>query len=196
MVGLTGGIGSGKSMCAKIFEIIGIPVYYSDDRAKMLMVNDKNIVAQLIAIFGPNSYCADGSLNRPHLSQAIFNDATLLKKMNSVVHPAVRNDFILWHTQHSHDTPYTIQESALLFETGSYKFFDSIILVDAPKELRIKRVKQRDQVSRKEVLKRMDKQLPAKFKRSKSNYIIKNNGKKSVIRQVLEVHLSLIDRKT
>lgn len=196
MVGLTGGIGSGKSMCAKIFEIIGIPVYYSDDRAKMLMVNDKNIVAQLIAIFGPNSYCADGSLNRPHLSQAIFNDATLLKKMNSVVHPAVRNDFILWHTQHSHDAPYTIQESALLFETGSYQFFDSIILVDAPKELRIKRVKQRDQVSRKEVLKRMDKQLPAKFKRSKSNYIIKNNGKKSVIRQVLEVHLSLIDRKT
>jgi dephospho-CoA kinase len=115
--------------------------------------------------------------------------------MNAVVHPAVRNDFYQWHMEQSKIHPYTIQESALLFETGSFQFFDSIILVDAPVKLRIKRVRERDHISRKEVISRIDKQMPAKMKRSKSDYIIKNNGRKSIIRQVCHIHRSLLESK-
>lgn len=192
MVGLTGGIGSGKSFCAALFEEAGVPVYYSDDRAKALMTSNNSIISKIKQLFGEESYHEDGSLNKSLIAQAIFNNAELLKAMNAIVHPAVREDFYKWHMISSEEYPYTIQESALLFETGSYQFFDAIILVDAPKYLRLQRVISRDKTTRKEVLARMAKQMPAKAKRPHAHYIIRNDGRKSVLKQVMAIHYRLM----
>ena len=191
VIGLTGGIGAGKTTCAAIFEELGISIYYSDEQAKTIMNTDSDLRAKLKDTFGNESYLSDGSLNRGHLSRLIFQDQANIGKINAIVHPAVRNDFIKWCMTNSNNI-YLLQESALLFETGSYKYFTKNILVDASEALRIERVSNRDQVTEQQVRDRMSKQLPSSDKRKLADYIIENDGDISLMNQVIEIHLDIL----
>ena len=190
-VGLTGGIGTGKSICASIFHSLGIPIYESDQQAKRLMSHDDEVRTSLVEAFGKDVYDAKGQLDRKKLASIVFNDSSQLARINSIVHPAVRRDFINWTKAHEH-YPYIIQESALVFEIGLNKFYDKVIVVDAPKELRIDRVIRRDQSSREQVLSRMSKQLPQEEKVLQADFVIQNDGEQSIIQQVLTIHITLL----
>lgn len=191
-IGLTGGIGSGKSLCADIFEWLGIPVYRSDAEAKRLMESDPVLIAEISELFGPDSYLDSGGLNRKFLAQMIFADKEMLKKMNERVHPAVRRDFTTWTKKYS-AAPYVLQESAILFETGLYHSFDRIILVDAPEEIRISRVMSRDNTTRQETKRRMENQWDSARKRMLADYIIDNDNEGSLFRQILLIHRGLLN---
>ncbi len=191
IIGLTGGIGSGKSYCAKIFEKLGVPIYYSDARAKQLMKSDEDLKSQIIQLFGDESYRSDQSLNRKHLSNLIFNNKELLKQMNQIVHPAVRKDFLEWGEIQLNKHKYVLQESALIFETGSHKIMNKVILVDAPVEIRLARVMARDKVDKSSVQNRMSKQLPSAEKRKKADYLIDNDGSQ-LVTPILNIHFELL----
>ena len=189
-VGITGGIGSGKTTVCKIFETLGIPVYYADDRAKWLMMHDQGLKKQIIEIFGPAAYLENGQLNRTYIGQIAFTTPDKLKALNAAVHPAVAKDSVIWNKAQK-EVPYTLKEAALLFEAGSYKLLDKIITVTAPVEMRIERVMQRDQVDRAAVLARMDKQWPEKEKVERADFVINNDDQKGLIKQVLAIHQAL-----
>ncbi|MFT4565608.1 MAG: dephospho-CoA kinase [Saprospiraceae bacterium] len=191
-IGLTGGIGSGKTTCAAIFEALGIPVYYSDARAKAIMNTNDQLRTELKEVFGEESYLSDGSLNRSYLSRLIFKDNSNIAKINSIVHPAVRNDFIKW-CEENITSQYVLQESALMFETGSYKSFDKNILVDASEEIRIDRVMKRDGIPAEQVRERMAKQLLSSDKRKLADFIIENDGNQGLVKQVVAIHLSILE---
>jgi len=184
-VGLTGGIGSGKSTVAKIFEILGIPVYYADAAAKQIMNEDKVLKDRIIQHFGAESY-VDQKLNRAHLSASVFNDAEKLSLLNSIVHPATIAHAETWMGQQL--APYIIKEAALLFESGSAKTLDYIIGVYSPIEIRIKRVMQRDGLSRQDVISRIEKQMNEEEKMKLCDAVIKNDESELLIPQVLEIH--------
>ena len=150
------------------------------------------VIRAILKIFGPDSYDVRGRLNRAHLAKIIFNNPRKLKKMNSIVHPAVREDFIEWCGQQYGET-YVIQESALLFETGSYKLFDQTILVTAPMETRIARVVNRDETDEASVKARIDKQMPDEEKLKLCDHVIQNDGRQSLIRQVMGIHQKVLD---
>ncbi len=190
-VGITGGIGSGKTTVCKIFETLGIPVYYADTRAKWLMAHDPVLVSGIRALLGAQAYFADGSLNRAYIAQAVFGDDEKLGKLNRLVHPAVAEDGERWHEARK-GAPYTIREAALLFESGNYRAMDKMITVFAPEELRIQRVVARDQSSPEAVKARMDKQMPEEEKIRRSDYVIHNDGSQPLIRQVLAIHRELL----
>lgn len=190
-VGITGGIGSGKSSVCKIFEVLGVPVYYADDRAKALMTEDPDLVAGLIARFGADTY-QNGQLNRPYLAEKVFNDKEALAALNALVHPAVAKDALKWHQQYQ-NAQYTIKEAALLFEAGSYKQLDQVIVVTAPKAIRIKRVMQRDGSTQEQVEARMDNQWPEEKKIELADHIIVNDGEHELIDQVMKLHQQLLE---
>ncbi len=187
-IGLTGGIGSGKSIVAKAFEMLGIPVYVSDVEAKRLMNTNEIVQKQLIVRFGEDVYESNGTLNRKRLADIIFNDSKALKDINSIVHPAVRKDFKLWCDKHA-SLSYVIQESAILFDTGLYRNFDKIITVSAEEEIRIQRVLKRDSSVLELVQKRIANQLPDEERIQKSDFVIYNNDE-LILPQVV-----LIDRE-
>ena len=189
-VGITGGIGSGKTTVCKLFEALGIPVYYADDRAKWLMINDPELVEGIKSLFGEEAYLADGQLDRPFIAQKAFGDPALLQKLNALVHPAVAIDGERWHATQS-GVPYTLKEAALLFESGSYRFLDRVITVYAPVELRIRRVMERDGVAREAVTARMERQMPEEEKMEKADFVIYNDGSQSLVRQVWRIHRQL-----
>lgn len=189
-IGITGGIGSGKTTVCKIFELLGIPVYYADKRAKELMVTDKDLISNLKNTFGEETYFPDGSLNRQHLSSQVFKDKKKLILLNSFVHPAVFRDTIAWTERHSH-APYTLREAAIAFESGSYKTMDKMITVFAPKEVRMKRVMNRDGSSEEQILARMNNQMPEEEKIKLSDFVIYNDGSQSLIKQVFDIHQQL-----
>ena len=189
-IGITGGIGSGKTTVCRIFETLGIPVYYADEEAKRIMVEDADLVHRIKETFGENSYI-NGVLNRAYLAKLVFKDENLLKKLNKIVHPALWRDYEKWHNQKK-DTPYTLEEAAILFEMGGAERMDSIIVVYAPLEIRIKRVMERDGAKREEVLDRVSKQMPDEEKVKKAVFVIYNDGDKSLIEQVVTIHRSLI----
>lgn len=191
-IGLTGGIGSGKSTVARIFEVMGIPVYYADDRAKQLMVQDPELKAGIVALFGKEAY-RGGELDRAHIANLAFTDPSLLKKLEALVHPAVLADGERWH-EAQQGVPYTIKEAALLFESGSYQALDEIIVVTAPLEVRIERVMKRDQTSRDSVEARIARQLPEEEKAARADFVIVNDGSRSLIRQVWEIHRQLCSK--
>jgi len=193
-IGITGGIGSGKTTVCKIFETLGIPVYYADDRAKQLMAKNEDLKAQIISHFGEATYNNEGRLNRVHLANIVFNDPDKLLLLNSLVHPAVNQDAERWHRAQK-DAPYTIKEAALLFESGSFRQLDRIICVYAPKAARLQRVIQRDGVSEAQVLARMNKQMADFDKIQLSDFVITNNQKKSLIQQVLRIHQTVLTWK-
>jgi dephospho-CoA kinase len=189
-IGLTGGIGSGKSTVAKVFETLGIPVYYADSAAKNLMNKNARLREKLIAAFGDETY-TNGLLNRAFLSARVFNNEEQLHKLNAIVHPVVIQDGIDWIAAQT--GPYAIKEAALFFETGSAAGFDYMIGVYAPQHLRIHRVMQRDAVSRDEVLARMQKQINETIKMRLCDFVITNNEEIMVLPQVLDLHKKLLE---
>lgn len=190
IVGITGGIGSGKSTVAKMFIEFGIPVYNSDEEAKALMNRSKVIKRKLIKLFGEKAYL-DNKINRPYLAECIFNNKDLLKKMNAIVHPKVGQHFQRWLKKHS-DATYVLKESALLFETEGYKQCDVIILVTAPLNLRISRVIKRDKTSQKKVQAIIDNQSKDTLNKSKAHFIINNVYLEKTEREVFSIHKKLL----
>ena len=191
LVGITGGIGAGKSMAAKVFAILSIPVYYADDRAKWLMANDEELKAKIIQTFGKESYTEQGVLDRTFLAQKVFSDPANTEIINGLVHPAVGDDFLRWTRQQ--DSPYVLKEAALLFESGSYKELDKVINVSSPLKIRVARVLKRDpHRTVEQVNSIIDKQLPDEDKNQMADFVIKNSGNHMVIPQVLEIHKNLL----
>lgn len=190
-VGITGGIGSGKSTAAAIFRTLGIPVYDADSRAKALMEQSPELVQAIKQHFGAGMYDAEGKLQRAELAALVFPNPDKLKLLESLVHPAVFKDGLDWHKA-QRDVPYTLKEAALLFESGSYLGLDYLIAVTAPQELRLQRVMQRDGASREAVLQRMDKQWPEEKKVRRSHFVLYNDGSRSLLKQVLAVHRELV----
>ena len=184
-IGLTGGIGSGKSTIASIFKQLGVSIYFSDTRAKFLMASDSKVIAQIEDAFGSKSY-VNGQLNKTYISKKVFSDSRALKTLNSIVHPAVKNDFNLWCT--TQKGPYIIKEAAILFESKSNIGLDKVILVSSPKDLKLSRVLKRDQTDKKSVLERMDAKWKDSEKRLLADYEIRNDEKKSLIEQVNFLH--------
>ena len=192
-IGITGGIGSGKSFVSDIFRVWGVPVYNADKEAKRLMNHDRDLKTALKALLGQEAYYKNGRLNRKWVASKIFSDKTLLKKMNAVVHPAVRNDFEHW--AELQQAPYVLEESAIIFEAGLEKFFDAVILVMADKNTRIQRVMKRDKMTKEEVKARMAHQSSDKVKKARADFIILNDGTKALLKQVIETHEAILKLK-
>jgi dephospho-CoA kinase len=190
IVGLTGGIGSGKTTVSKVFRELGIPVYDSDLEAKQLMISSQKVKKSIIALLGKKAYQGK-RLNKTYISNKIFTNETLLKKINAIVHPAVKNDFLTWMKKQ--DSPYVIQETALIFENMSQDFYDKVILVTAPKDVRVRRVMKRDDSFKQDVLARIENQLDDSKKISLSDYVIENNELSKTIVEVKKVHIALLD---
>lgn len=192
LVGITGGIGSGKSTVCKVFQILGIPVYASDDRAKWLMANDQELKSQIKCAFGTESYLADGAVNRTFLAETVFSDPEKVKKINSLVHPAVGRDFRNWADHQK--SPYILKEAALLFETGAAKELDKIINVSSPLKIRMARVLLRDPHRQEEQINQIiNQQLPDEEKNELADFVIKNTENKLLIPQILEIHKKLCE---
>ena len=184
-IGLTGGMGSGKSTVAKIFETLGIPVYNADEAAKRLMNTDENLKAAIKKEFGNNIF-KNEQLDHKFLASIVFNDSRKLEVLNSLVHPATISDAVEWIQKQNAN--YIIKEAALLFEAGAEKMLDHVIGVSAPEELRIQRVMNRDGVSREEIVKRMKRQMPEAEKLKRCDFIIQNDEQQLVIPQVMSLH--------
>jgi len=188
-VGITGGIGSGKSLVAEMFKVLGIPVLQTDTVAKFLMDNDEALKAAIIARFGEEVY-QNGRLNRPFLSSLVFNDTEKLNALNALVHPATVAYGRQWFAEQN--APYAIKEAAIFFESGTYTEIDKMIGIYAPVEIRLQRAMERDHVSETEVKKRMANQMDEDEKMKRCDYIIINDGTKSIIDQVLQLHEKLV----
>lgn len=187
-IGITGGIGSGKSTVCRIFETLGISVYDADSHAKELMTTDGILVNEIKKEFGTLSYNPDGSLNRAFLARTVFNDEKRLATLNKLVHPRVGLDYKAWADQKKHQ-PYILKEAALLFESGTSQSLDAIIVVHANTELRINRVLKRDlHRTREQVLAIIAHQMPEEEKLKRADYVIRNDETTLLIPQVLKLH--------
>ncbi len=191
-IGLTGGIGSGKTTVAKVLEVLGVPVYYADEAAKELMYKNELLKQQLIFHFGTATYLENGQLNRKHLSAIVFADKEKLELLNSLVHPVTIADAKEWFSQQT--APYVIKEAALLFESGTADGLDYIIGVTAPATLRIKRVMDRDNVTADDVKRRMSNQLDDSIKMKLCDFVVQNNEQLLLLPQVVQLHEELIRR--
>lgn len=189
IVGLTGGIGSGKTTVAKIFEHLGVPVFEADAASKNLIDTDRELQGELEKLLG-QEVVSDGKINRPYMASKIFSDKQLLRQTNKIIHPAVGREFKRW--EKTVNAPYVIREAAILFESGSYQDCDKIVVVSAPREMRIERVMRRGNVSREQVLERMENQWPESKKLERADYVVQNDHTESLIKQVKSVHEDLI----
>ena len=183
-IGITGGIGTGKSTVSKILIALGYPVYFSDDRAKWLMENNQQLVAELTRLIGDETYIA-GKLNRSFIAEKLFSNSQLKEKINELVHPVVRNDFNDWAD--SQQALLLFQESALLVETGTYQLFDALIVVTAPLEQRIKRIQKRDGISINEINMRLTNQLAEREKIAIADYVISNDDHQPIVFQTQKI---------
>ncbi len=190
-IGLTGGIGSGKSTVAAIFEVLGIPVYYADVKARQLMNEDTNLIAAIKAAFGEESY-SNRLLNKPYISSQIFSDTTKRDVLNSIVHPSTIADATAWMNKQT--TPYCVKEAALIFESHAEKKLDFIIGVTAPEETRIKRIINRDAITREQVEARIKSQMNEAAKIKKCDYVIINDDTHLLIPQVITLHHLLMEK--
>ena len=186
-IGVTGGIGSGKTTVCKVFELLGIPVFYADDVAKSIMQTDPVLKTALLDTFGENSYTKDGMLNRAYISSIVFNDKQELEKLNSLVHPAVLRAFDNWVLD-QHESPYVIKEAALLYESGGFKMCNKSILVIAPTLIKMNRVKLRDGVSEEDIQLRMNRQFSDEIKIKYADHILNNDEKQLLIPQIIQLH--------
>jgi dephospho-CoA kinase len=187
-VGITGGIGSGKSLVCKIFRCLGISVYDADSHAKELMTTDGILVSDIKKEFGVLSYNADGSLNRAYLGNTVFNDSGRLKTLNALVHPRVGIDYKQWVEQRK-DQPYVLKEAALLFEANSHQSMDKVIVVHANEALRLRRVLKRDHHrTAEQVLSIMENQMPEEEKLKRADFMIRNDETILLIPQVVALH--------
>lgn len=192
-VGITGGIGSGKSTVCRIFANLDIPIYYADKEAKRLMTYDKSLKKEIKELLGDGAYHKNGRLNRQYVADQVFSDKSKLSKLNALVHPAVSRDLEIWFS--NQNSKYAIEEAALLVEIGSYKQMDYLIVVTAPVEMRIKRVVKRDNSNFDQVKARIDNQLPESEKKKVADFIIDNSGETSLIGQVMKIHHQLISQE-
>jgi dephospho-CoA kinase len=191
-VGITGGIGSGKSLVCRIFSILGVPIYTSDERAKWLLAHDVSLKKQVIHAFGEKAYDQQGKPDRSYLANVIFNDEQSRQLLNKLVHPRVGEDYQNWRILHA-DSPYTLKEAALLFETGSYRELDKMINISAPEALRIRRVLLRDkQRDRKQIEAIMKQQWSDKQREQMADFTISNDEKSLLIPKVLRLHQQLL----
>lgn len=189
IIGLTGGIGSGKTTVAKMFAALGVPVYYADDEAKKLMNTSPIIRESLISLLGEETY-KNGDLDRKFMADKIFNDKVLLEKANAIIHPRVAEHFQTWVADQDHS--YVLKEAAILFESGSYKQCDQVIMVTAPKETRLLRVMKRDNASREEVEARMKNQWDDSKKIELADFILQNDQISDTQKQVEALHRQLM----
>jgi len=185
-VGITGGIGSGKSTVCKVFRALGIPVFEADSIAKHLMNADPKIRMQLINVFGPSVYLSDHTIDRKFLAGIVFNDPFLLAQLNAIVHPAVQKAFDEWCSIQK--TPYVLHEAAILFESGFYKMMDKTIAVVANEEERIERVMKRDKITKELVKQRIQNQLNDAERIKLADFVISNNDDELIIPQILEIN--------
>ena len=194
-IGITGGIGSGKSVVCRLFQVLGVPVYDSDARAKWVMAHDPALRAELITQFGADTFTAEGQLNRTYLAQRVFNDPVQLATLNGLVHPHVGRDFEQWVAQQKQH-PYVLKEAALLYESGAYKQLDRIITVFAPPEVRHARVLRRDpHRTPDDVLNIMGKQLSEEEKLQRADFVVYNDDAHLVIPQVLGLHEKILGQE-
>ena len=189
IIGLTGGIGSGKSTVLELFKILGVKTYSADESAKKLVNTDPNLINLIKSSFGNNIY-DKGLLNTRKLSKIVFEDTEKLKLLNSIIHPAVARDFKLFLNSINED--YIVKEAAIIFETKSENNYDKIIFIQSPLEIRIERVIMRDNISREEVMKRINNQLDENLIIDKCDYVIRNENKEDLEDKVLSIHLDLI----
>lgn len=188
-VGLTGGIGSGKTTIARVFEVLGIPVYYADDAARRIMSEDESLKSEIRKQFGDQSY-VDGKLNREYLASIVFQDKKKLAILNALVHPATIRNSVQWMKQQT--GPYAIREAALIFESGVQGQLDYVIGVSAPLELRIARAMERDNLTRQQVQERMDRQINENIKMRLCDFVVVNDCRRGIIPQVLKLHEKLL----
>lgn len=188
-IGITGGIGSGKSTVCKIFKLLGVPVFEADLEAKKLMSSNAAIRNGLIDLYGNDIYTANGNVDRKKLAGIIFKDDLQLQKVNALVHPQVRAEFLDW-AQYQ-DSPYVVHEAAILFESGFYKMMDATILVSAPEEERINRVSKRDGSDREQIRSRIQKQWPDEEKRKLATFEITNDNKNLIIPEIIKIDKQL-----
>lgn len=191
-VGITGGIGSGKSTICSVFSLLDIPIYYSDIRAKELMISDFFVVNALKKTFGKEIYLSEGVLNKQLLTKLVFESNTARQTINDIVHPAVWRDFDDWSHSYSSISKYVIQESALLFETSGWAKMDAIITVTCPLNERIERIILRDNCTQEVAITKIKSQKTEQEKVEKSNFVIESSRKKCIIQNVLNIHNTLI----
>ena len=189
IIGLTGGIGSGKSTVLELFKFLGVKTYSADESAKKLVNTDPYLINLIKSSFGDNIY-DKGILNSRKLSKIVFEDTEKLKLLNSIIHPAVAKDFK--HFLNSNNEDYIVKEAAIIFETKSENSYDKIILIQSPLEIRIERVINRDNINREEVMKRINNQLDENLIIDKCDYVISNENKEDLEDKVLSIHLDLI----
>ena len=190
-VGITGGIGSGKSTVSRFFSELGVPVYDSDQRAKSLMQHDDSIIIKIKKEFGDDSYL-NNMLNRSHIAEIVFKNELKLKQLNAIVHPVVRTDFNNWLSQNS-NARFVIKEAAIMIESGAYKDLDKLIVVNANREQKIKWIKKRDHLLLEDIENRIQNQLSDKIRNQYADFIIENNSSKKVLKQqVLSIYNKLI----
>lgn len=191
-IGLTGGIGSGKSYVADVFRHLAVPIFNSDDEARKIQETDQSVLDEIRAAFG-DVFLSDGKLDRKKVASIVFADAQKLQLLNSIVHPAVGRAFEAFCLQHS-SKAYVIKEAAIIFEIGLDEQLDATILVTAPEKIRIERVMKRDSISEAEVRTRMSKQWSDEEKKMRADYFIDNDGEKALLPQVLKIHSALNDQ--
>ncbi|MDR1199950.1 MAG: dephospho-CoA kinase [Prevotellaceae bacterium] len=184
-IGLTGGIGSGKTTVSKIFKAIGIPVFCADCEAKKAY-SDSKVREQIINILGKQIYISDTNIDRQLLASKIFGDRQLLEKVNGIIHPAVKRYFEEWLAEQK--SPYIIHEAAILLESGFDRFMDKIIVVNAPQDLRMKRVMDRDMQSRRQIIKRMENQMSGEERNLHADFMINNDSDTPLLPQILKIH--------
>jgi dephospho-CoA kinase len=190
-VGITGGIGSGKTTVCKVFEMLGTPVYSADEEAKKIVDDDKTVQQSIITIFGNDVLNNEKKVDRKKLASIVFNDKEKLQQLNNVVHPAVAKHFEDWLLGHPLDK-YILKEAAILFESGAYKAMNKIIAVVAPLELKIERVMQRDKSTRMQVEERIHNQMSDEKIIEKSNFVIHNDEQQLLILQIIAIHKQLV----
>lgn len=191
IIGLTGGIGSGKSTVCRIFEVLNVPVFYADDEAKALY-ESAEVVASVTRLLGHEVLNEAGKIDRKKMAAIIFEDAEKLLQIQQLIHPLVKKRFEEWKEDYQKQALYCIREAAILIESGAYKDCDKIIVVTAPEEVRIQRVMLRDKVSRQEVLSRMAHQMQESERLKYADFVINNDGNQPLIRQVMQIHHQLL----
>jgi dephospho-CoA kinase len=189
-IGLTGGIGSGKSYVCKVFSTLGIAIYPSDQKAKTLLRSNSDLRNEILTEFGPEAY-TDKGYNPAFIAGLVFQNIELLQRLNQIVHPYVAIDFVNWCHKYEH-TAYIIQEAAILYESGAARLMDYCIVVEAPEEIRIKRVIERDHCDRAQVVNRIQNQWSADKLRSLADWIIQNDDKNLILPQIIKLHEQLI----
>ena len=184
-IGLTGGMGSGKTILSRIFSVLGVPVFYADDAAKTVMNGDAELKQKIMSLFGADAYMED-QLNRKYISSIVFNDPFKLEQLNALVHPVTIAAADKWMQQQT--APYVIKEAALMFEAGAAAHLDYVIGVFAPQSMRIRRAMQRDGITREEALARINNQVDDNIKMKLCDFVIVNDEQQSVLSQVLKLH--------